>query len=82
MYRFLKLCLKLEVVKLSRFSLQFLDFAQDSCPWFHEGTVNLETWQKVGEKLKSCYTPEGADGMPVFNFGMWSQIGEHLDSVL
>jgi hypothetical protein len=51
MYGFLKLCLKLEVVKLSLFSLQFLDFAQDSFPWFlEEGTVSLETRQKVGEK--------------------------------
>jgi hypothetical protein len=60
--------------------VQFLDFVQDTCPWFpEEGTVNLETWQKVGEKLKSCYTEEAADGMPIFTFGMWSQIRDCLD---
>jgi hypothetical protein len=30
---------------------QFLDYVQDACPWFpEEGTVNLDTWQKVGER--------------------------------
>jgi hypothetical protein len=32
--------------------MQFLDYVQDTCPWFpEEGTVNLDTWQKVGERL-------------------------------
>jgi hypothetical protein len=32
---------------------QFLDFVGDTCPWFpREGTVKLETWQKVGESFK------------------------------
>jgi hypothetical protein len=33
--------------------IQFLDYVQDTCPWFpEEGTVNLDTWQKVGERLQ------------------------------
>jgi hypothetical protein len=33
--------------------MQFLDFVQDICLWFPEkGIVNLETWKKVGDRLK------------------------------
>jgi hypothetical protein len=50
--------------------VQFLDFVWDTCPWFpREGTVNLETWQKVGESLRNRYTEEGAKDMPTFTFG-------------
>jgi hypothetical protein len=32
--------------------IQFLDYVQDTCPWFPEkGTVNLDTLQKAGERL-------------------------------
>jgi hypothetical protein len=35
--------------------MQFLDFVQDTCLWFPEGgTVNLETWNKVGDRLRAC----------------------------
>jgi hypothetical protein len=34
--------------------MQFLDFVQDTCPSFpEEGTVNLETWNKVGDRLRA-----------------------------
>jgi hypothetical protein len=36
--------------------MQFLDFVQDTCLWFpEEGTVNLETWNKVGDGLRVRY---------------------------
>jgi hypothetical protein len=39
----------------SRQLAQFLDFVLDTCPWFpREGTVNLETWRKVGERLRTA----------------------------
>jgi hypothetical protein len=54
--------------------VQFLDYVQDTCPWFpEEGTVNLDTWQKVGERLQDRYMAKGPDGRPVFTFGLWSQ---------
>lgn len=29
---------------------RFLDFVKEICPWFpKDGTINLETWQKVGD---------------------------------
>jgi hypothetical protein len=59
--------------------IQLLDFDQDTCPWFlEEGTVNLETWQKVGVKLKSHCKAEDDDDMPIFTFGLCSQIWDCL----
>jgi hypothetical protein len=47
--------------------MQVLDFVQDTCPWFPgEGTVNLETWNKVGDGLRACYVAEGLACMPIF----------------
>jgi hypothetical protein len=66
MYRYLKLCLKLEVIKSLQL-VQFLFFVHYTCPWFpKEGTVNLEAWLKVGESLRNHYMVEGAKGMPIF----------------
>jgi hypothetical protein len=39
-----------------------------------EGTVNLETWNKVGDGLKVCYSPEGLECMPIFTVGLWSMV--------
>ena len=39
-------------IKVSKGRLsKFLIFVQEQCPWFpEEGTVNLETWTKVGNQ--------------------------------
>ena len=38
-------------VRTERLS-KFLIFVQEQCPWFlEEGTINLETWTKVGDQL-------------------------------
>ena len=44
-------------VKVTNFQIaRFLHFVQVKCPWFpEEGTVNLQTWTKIGEKLKTYY---------------------------
>jgi hypothetical protein len=54
----LKVMLKTRGSKVKSHQLvQFLDFVQDTYPWFpREQTVNLETWQKVGESLRNRYT--------------------------
>jgi hypothetical protein len=40
--------------------MQFLDFVQDTCPWFpEEGNENLETWNKIGDGLRARYMAEG-----------------------
>jgi hypothetical protein len=39
--------------------MQCLDFVQNICLWFsEEGTVYLETWNKVGDGLKVQFTDE------------------------
>jgi hypothetical protein len=59
--------------------VQFLDFVQDSCLWFlEEGTVNLETWNKVGDRLREQYMAEGLECMPIFTLGSWSMIRDCL----
>jgi hypothetical protein len=59
--------------------MQFLDFVQDTCPWFpEEGTVNLETWNKVGDGLRVQCTAEGLECMSIFSFGLWSMIKDCL----
>jgi hypothetical protein len=42
--------------------------------------VDLNTWQKVGERLHGCYMAKGLDGMTILTFGLWSQIRDCLDS--
>jgi hypothetical protein len=38
--------------------MQFLDFVEDSCLWFpEEGTINLKTWTKVGDRHYSGSSP-------------------------
>jgi hypothetical protein len=59
--------------------MQFLDFVEDTCPWFlEEGTVNSETWNKVGDGLRVKYSLEGLECMPIFTFGLWSMIQDCL----
>jgi hypothetical protein len=61
--------------------MQILDFVQYTCLWFpKEGTINLETWNKVGDKLRVQYMPEGPECMPIFSFGLWSMIKGCLGS--
>ena len=53
--------IKVNKGKLSR----FLIFVQEQCPWFlEEGTVNLETWNKVGDQLQLFYTLHGPEKVP------------------
>jgi hypothetical protein len=51
----LKAMLKIRGCRVRSLQLmQFLDFVQDTCLWFsEEGTVNLETWNEVGDGLRA-----------------------------
>ncbi|XP_055293591.1 endogenous retrovirus group K member 10 Gag polyprotein-like [Moschus berezovskii] len=58
----------------------FLAFVEEVCPWFpKEGTVNLETWKKVGKQIQAHYTLHGPGKMPVDTFSLWSLIRDCLD---
>ena len=68
--------IKVSKGKLSR----FLIFVQEQCPWFlEEGTVNLETWTKVGDQLRLFYTLHGPEKVPVDAFALWNMIRDVLD---
>ena len=53
---------------------------QEQCPWFpEEGTVNLDTWGKVGKQLTTFYTQHGLENMPTDTFSLWNMIRDALD---
>lgn len=52
---------------------RFLAFIEETCPWFlEEGTVNLETWAKVGEQIQTAYTLHGPDRVPLDAYSLWT----------
>ncbi|XP_069903029.1 endogenous retrovirus group K member 25 Env polyprotein-like [Globicephala melas] len=58
---------------------QFFQFVQEQCPWFPEqGTVNIETWQKVGQTLQVYYSHFGPEKVPVDTFTLWNLIRESI----
>lgn len=58
----------------------FFTFVQEQCPWFpEEGTVNLDTWEKVGKQLKTYYTQHGPEKVPTDTFSLWNMIRDTLD---
>nr|ADI50271.1 gag protein [Enzootic nasal tumour virus of goats] len=60
--------------------INFLSFIEEVCPWFpREGTVNLETWKKVGEQIRTHYTLHGPERVPVETFSFWTLIRDCLD---
>ena len=67
-------------MKVTNFQIaRFLHFVQEQCPWFpEEGTVNLQTWTKVGEKLKTYYSLHCPENVPVDTFALWNMIRDAL----
>lgn len=44
----------------------FVDFVQQICPWFpEEGTINIDRWKKVGERIREHYQANGPEKTPV-----------------
>ena len=68
-------------VKVSKGRLsKFLIFVQEQCPWFpEEGTVNLETWTKVGNQLHLFYTLHGPENVLEDAFALRNMIRNVLD---
>lgn len=59
---------------------KFLEFTEKVCPWFpEEGTMNLETWKKVGERLQDYYDVHRPGRVPVDTFSLWTLIRYILD---
>lgn len=41
--------------------------------------MNVNTWEKVGEQLKTYYTLHGLEKVPVDAFALWNLIRDALD---
>nr|XP_060147986.1 endogenous retrovirus group K member 8 Gag polyprotein-like [Globicephala melas] len=66
-------------VVLDRQREKLRQFVQEQCPWFPEqGTVNIETWQKVGQTLQVYYSHFGPEKVPVDTFTLWNLIRESI----
>ena len=69
-------------IKVKKASIQsfFFTFVQEQCPWFpEEGTVNLNTWEKMGKQLRDYYTLHGPERVPTDIFSLWSVVRDALD---
>ena len=68
-------------IKVKKASVQpFFKFVQEQCPWFpEEGTVILDSWEKVGKQLKTYYTLHGLEKVPTNTFPLWNMIRDTLD---
>ncbi|XP_016061240.1 PREDICTED: endogenous retrovirus group K member 9 Gag polyprotein-like [Miniopterus natalensis] len=60
--------------------LKFLKLIETVCPWFpKEGTVNVKTWKKVGEKLRDWHHAHGPEKVPMDTLSLWSLVCDSLD---
>lgn len=76
----LKTMLRAHGVKTGSKLEKFLSFIEEICAWFpEEGTISLETWEKVGTKIKDFYSAHGPEKVPVEAFSLWSLIRDCLD---
>lgn len=58
---------------------KFLAFVKTVCPWFpSDGTINTETWKKVGDRIQGHFQAHGPDQTPVDAFALWSLIRDCL----
>lgn len=61
---------------------RFLRFVREQCPWFpEEGTMNVETWEKVGKPSNTYCTSHGPEKVPVDASALWNLIRDALDPV-
>ena len=77
----LKTMLKVRGVTVAKHKLEkFLLFVEEVCPWFPEdGTVNIETWKKVGEQIQQYYSLHGAEKVLLDAYSLWALIRDCLD---
>ncbi|XP_053909159.1 endogenous retrovirus group K member 5 Gag polyprotein-like [Cuculus canorus] len=53
--------------------------ATEVCPWFpKDGTINIDTWNRVGDKIQGYYTVHGPEKVPIDAFTLWSLVKECL----
>lgn len=58
---------------------RFLEFVEQICPWFPKnGTINIETWNKVGDKIQGYYAVHGPEKVSIDAFTLWTLVKECL----
>ena len=61
---------------------EFFHLVQECAPWFpEEGSVNLETWQKLGRDMKTYYTLHGPEKVPIDAFSLWNVLKDSFDPI-
>ena len=68
-------------IKFKKANIQsFFTFVQEQCPWFpEEGTVNLDTWERVGKQLKTYHAKHDSEKVSPDAFSLWNIIRDTLD---
>lgn len=57
----------------------FLQFVQTVSPWFPErGSLDVDTWEKVGLDIRSWFTEYGGNGVPPTAFAIWNVLKKTL----
>lgn len=57
----------------------FLQFIQTVSPWFPErGSLDVDTWEKVGLDIKNWFIEYGGNGMPLTAFTIWNVLKKTL----
>ena len=70
-----KKCIKVNTSQLT----DFLQFVQTVSPWFPErGSLDVDTWEKVGLDIKNWFTEKGGKDMPLIAFAIWNVLKETL----
>ena len=77
----LKEALKTWGVKVKSNDLfKFFDLIKDTCPWFsQEGSINIRSWNRVGDALGDFHRMFGPDKVLITAFAYWSLIKELLE---
>lgn len=59
---------------------KYFDFVKDLCSWFpQKGTIDIISWNRVGDALKDFYNTFGPEKVPVTAFSYWNLIKELID---
>ncbi|XP_076775118.1 endogenous retrovirus group K member 5 Gag polyprotein-like [Arvicanthis niloticus] len=76
----IKYTLKKKGIKVNTSQLtDFLQFVQTVSPWLPErGSLNVDTWEKVGLDIKNWFSENGGKGMPLTAFAIWNVLKETL----
>jgi hypothetical protein len=75
----LKSLIKARGISVHAKQIHCFAFIEDVGPWFpRDGTINVETWNKVGELIRSFYAAHGPKKVPTEAFTLWSLVKEYL----